>query len=96
MISPGASRVTTQIVREGDTLAVEIPEELVEQASLTVGEPLEWVIDGPGRLTLRRQSKPEDRKSPADMTLEELLEGLPEDAEMEEIDWGPDRGAEVW
>ncbi len=30
------------------------------------------------------------------VTLEELLEGIPEGAHFEEIDWGPARGAEVW
>jgi hypothetical protein len=30
------------------------------------------------------------------MTIEELLDGIPEGAEIEKIDWGPDRGAEVW
>jgi antitoxin component of MazEF toxin-antitoxin module len=36
-------------------------------------------------------TKPRKRK-----TLEELLEGIPEGAEMEKIEWGPDRGAEIW
>ena len=30
------------------------------------------------------------------MTLEELLEGIPEGTCLGEYDWGPDRGAEVW
>ena len=30
------------------------------------------------------------------MTLEELLEGIPENTVMQEIDWGPPRGAEIW
>ena len=87
--------MTTRIVRIGNTLTVEIPEELVTQAALPVGEPVEWVANGSGSLALvtktEASSKPRRR-----MTLDKLLEGIPEGAEMEKIDWGPDRGAEVW
>jgi len=87
--------MTTRIVRVGNTLTVEVPEELVAQASLRVGEPVEWVPNGAGGLSLVSKSeasvKPRRR-----MTLDKLLEGIPEGAEMERIDWGPDRGAEVW
>jgi antitoxin component of MazEF toxin-antitoxin module len=44
--------MTTRIVRVGNTLTVEIPEELVAQASLPVGEPVEWVPNGDGSITL--------------------------------------------
>ena len=88
--------MTTKIVRVGNTLTVEIPEELVAQASLPVGEPVEWVSTGSGGIALVKQAdiasvNPRKRK-----TLEEILEGIPERASMEEIDWGPPRGAEVW
>jgi antitoxin component of MazEF toxin-antitoxin module len=88
--------MTTQIVRVGNTLTVEIPEELVAQAELPVGEPVEWVANVNGSLALVSTSKSLNPKNPADMTIEELLDGIPEGAEMEKIDWGPDRGAEVW
>jgi antitoxin component of MazEF toxin-antitoxin module len=44
--------MTTRIVRVGNTLSVEIPEELVAQASLPVGEPVEWVSNGNGTISL--------------------------------------------
>jgi antitoxin component of MazEF toxin-antitoxin module len=88
--------MTTQIVRVGNTLTVEIPEELLAQTALPVGEPLEWVPNGSGGITLVSSQKSPAMKGPATMTLVELLEGIPEGAEMEKIDWGPDRGAEVW
>jgi antitoxin component of MazEF toxin-antitoxin module len=44
--------MTTRIVRVGNTLTVEIPEELVAQASLPVGEPVEWVVNGNGSIAL--------------------------------------------
>ena len=44
--------MTTRIVRVGNTLTVEIPEELLAQASLPVGEPLEWIANGTGSIAL--------------------------------------------
>ena len=88
--------MTTKIVRAGNTLTVEIPEELAAQAELTPGEPVEWVPNGSGSIALVRRSKPAARKKPADMTLEELLEGLNEGDSLGEYDWGPPRGVEVW
>ena len=87
--------MTTRIVRVGNTLTVEIPEELASQASLSPGDPVEWVPGAGGGIALVK-SQPPAAKNPGEMTLEELLEGIPENAEMEEIDWGPDRGAEIW
>jgi antitoxin component of MazEF toxin-antitoxin module len=88
--------MTTRIVRVGNTLTVEIPEELVTQAALPVGEPVEWVPNGSGSLALVSSSKSSTRKSPAEMNLEELLEGLKEGDSLGEYDWGPPRGVEVW
>ena len=88
--------MTTRIVRVGNTLTVEIPEDLTAQVGLAAGGTVEWIVDGRGNLALVGPLKNAPKKKPADMTLEELLEGIPEDAEMEKIDWGPPRGAEVW
>ena len=87
--------MTTRIVRIGNTLTVEIPEELVAQAALPVGEPVEWVPNGSGGIALVRSQPPETKK-PSEMTLEELLEGLHEGDSLGEYDWGPPRGVEVW
>jgi antitoxin component of MazEF toxin-antitoxin module len=97
MISKVASPMTTRIVRVGNTLSVEIPEELVAESSLPVGEPVEWVPNGTGSLTLVNASKSAPgTKNPADMTIEELMEGLNEEDSLGEYDWGPPRGVEVW
>ena len=72
------------IVRVGNTLTVEIPEELVAQAALPVGEPVEWVPNGSGSIALVKQSNP-SAKAHKRRTLEELLEGIPDHAEMEKI-----------
>ena len=87
--------MTTRIVRVGNTLTVEIPEELAVQAELAPGEPVEWVANGSGSIALVKQSNPA-AKPRKRMTLEELLKGIPEGAEMEKIEWGADRGTEVW
>jgi antitoxin component of MazEF toxin-antitoxin module len=96
MIPKGATPMTTRIVRVGNTLTVEIPEELVAQAALPVGEPVEWVANGAGSIALVSSSNSAIQKSPADMTLEELMEGLNEGDSLGEYDWGPPRGVEVW
>jgi antitoxin component of MazEF toxin-antitoxin module len=96
MISTGVNPMTTRIVRVGNTLTVEIPEELVAEASLPVGEPVEWVANGAGSIALVNSSKPRAQKNPADMTIEELMEGLNEGDSLGEYDWGPPRGVEVW
>jgi len=87
--------MTTRIVRVGNTLTVEIPEELVAQASLPVGEPVEWVATGPGSLALVKPA--EGTEMPRQrITLEELLDGLPEGTRLGEYDWGSPRGVEIW
>jgi antitoxin component of MazEF toxin-antitoxin module len=88
--------MTSRIVRVGNTLTIEIPEELVAQALLPVGEPVEWVPNGTGSLALVSSSRPVAPKKPAEMTLEELMEGLNEGDSLGEYDWGPPRGAEFW
>lgn len=88
--------MTTQIVRVGNTLTVEIPEELVAEASLPVGEPMEWVSSGKGSATLVKPGSLRAEKSIDEMTLEELLEGVEGGSPLNEYDWGPPRGAEVW
>lgn len=88
----------TRIVRVGNTLSVEIPEDVAAQASLTAGESVEWVSSGPGSLSLVRRSGQGGEASAAQThaTIEELLDGLEEGTRLGEYDWGPPRGAEIW
>jgi antitoxin MazE len=87
--------MATKIVRVGNTLMVEIPEELAAEASLTEGETVEWAPNGGGGITLVKQSGSAKRRRKR-KTLEELLEGIPEGTRIPEYDWGPPRGKEVW
>jgi antitoxin component of MazEF toxin-antitoxin module len=96
MILAGVAPMTTRIVRVGNTLTVEIPEALVAQASLPVGEPVEWVSNPSGGIALVRPAGQSPALPHKRMTLDELLEGIPDGAEMQQIDWGPPRGVEVW
>ena len=45
--------MATQIARVGDTVTVEIPEELLRQANLSVGDSVEWIFLSTGALALR-------------------------------------------
>lgn len=45
--------MATQIARIGGTVAVDIPEELLRQAKLAVGDPVEWTLTSAGTLALR-------------------------------------------
>ena len=88
--------MTTQIVRVGNTLTVEIPEALAAEASLPVGEPVEWVSNGIGSIALVKQSEIASARSRKHKTLGEILEGVPEGASTPEFDWGSPRGVEFW
>lgn len=88
--------MTTRIIRVGNTLSVEIPEELVAQASLPVGEPVEWISAGKGIIALVKQAGSASAVPRKRKTLEEILDGIPEGTDMQEIEWGPPRGVEFW
>jgi antitoxin component of MazEF toxin-antitoxin module len=89
-------KMTTQIVRVGNTLTVEIPEEIAAQASLAAGDPVEWVAQGSASIALVKRTEGTVGKLRRRITLEEILQGIPDNAEMENVDWGTDRGAEIW
>lgn len=44
--------MATQIVRSGSAITVEIPEEVLQQANLSVGDPVEWTVTAKGALAL--------------------------------------------
>lgn len=86
--------MATQVVRINNEVGVEIPSELAEQASLSVGKPVELISNGKGGLLLVKSSdraKPRKRK-----TIDEIVDGIPEGAITGEYDWGSPQGVEVW
>ena len=81
--------MTTRIVRVGNRLTVEIPEELVAQASLLVGEPVEWVSNGNGTISLVSPDSVEDRHVRAGLAELEAGKGGSNERVMEWLDsWG--------
>jgi antitoxin component of MazEF toxin-antitoxin module len=45
--------MATQIARVGGAVTVEIPEELLREANLSVGDPVEWTLTSTGSLALQ-------------------------------------------
>jgi antitoxin component of MazEF toxin-antitoxin module len=45
--------MATQIIRTGSAVTVEIPEEMLRQANLAVGDPVEWTLTDAGTLALQ-------------------------------------------
>ena len=78
--------MTTRIVRVGNTLTVEIPEELVAQAALPVGEPVEWVSNGDGTISLVSPDSREHKHIRAGLAEFEAGKGVSNDRVMEWLD----------
>ncbi len=47
--------MATQVIRTGEGIAVEIPEEMLRRANLAVGDPVEWRLNSEGDLALQAQ-----------------------------------------
>lgn len=73
--------MATQIARIDGAITVEIPEELLRKANLSVGDPVEWKLTATGELALRA---PHGTETPAAETgyeewkLKEIQAGLAE------------------
>jgi antitoxin component of MazEF toxin-antitoxin module len=84
--------MATQVVRTNNEVGVEIPSELAEQASLSVGKPVELISNGKGGLLLVKSS---DRaKARKRKTIHEIVDGIPEGAVTGEYDSGAPQGFE--
>jgi len=57
--------MATQIARRGHAVTVEIPEDLLRKANLSVGEAVEWTLTPAGSLALR-SSRHDKAEKPAD------------------------------
>jgi predicted transcriptional regulator len=71
--------MATQIVRKDATVSVEIPEELLKEANLAVGDQVEWSLTASGALALHAPGRAPS--APADYEpwkQEEILAGLRE------------------
>lgn len=68
--------MSTQIARIGNTIAVAIPEELLQKANLSVGDSVEWALTPSGALALRGSGEGADDYEA--WKLEEVQAGLAE------------------
>jgi antitoxin component of MazEF toxin-antitoxin module len=84
--------MTIQIVRVGNTLTVEIPEEPMAQSELRASEPIECIPDGSGGISLVPPSIAPRSTPMEEMKLEELLESVKDGTSLGEYGWGPPRG----
>ena len=81
--------MTTRIIRQVNTLTVEIPEELVAQASLPVGEPMEWIVNGRGSIALVSTDSPDHRHIRAGLAELETGKGISNERVSDWLDsWG--------
>ena len=87
--------MTTKIVRVGNTLTVEVPGIRLPRLRCPSASLWNGLRTGQAALPWSEKERLNAGASKR-MTLEELLKGIPEGAEMEKVEWGPDRGAEVW
>jgi antitoxin MazE len=75
--------------RWGNSAAVRIPAATLDAAGLKPDDPVE-VREENGRIVI------EKAKPAAELTLEELIEGITPENLHGEIDWGPPVGKEFW
>jgi antitoxin MazE len=78
----------TQLARWGNSMAVRIPKPVADAAKLRTGDDLEWAVDGPGAVRIRKSKKK--------LTLEELVQGISAENIHSETDWGEPVGSELW
>jgi predicted transcriptional regulator len=70
--------MATHIARIGKTVAVEIPEDLLRQANLDVGDRVEWALSPSGDLALRPSSAEPVEEGYEEWKLAEIEAGIRE------------------
>jgi len=87
MASPLVRKTRVRVVKWGNSQAVRLPKEVLNQAGLREGDVLAVYVEG-GRIALV-PAGPEIR-------LEKLVAGITRANRHREQDWGPPTGNEVW
>lgn len=83
----GVMNVTTKIQKWGNSFAIRIPKEFIEELNLKQGSEIEL-----RKIDDILQIIPKKRKP----TLEELMAKITPENQHDEIDWGTPQGKEVW
>jgi antitoxin MazE len=76
----------TQIAKWGNSLAVRLPREVVQAASLSEGSSIDVMVEG--GVVVLRPTRPRYR-------VEDLVVGMTPEAMRDAYDWGPDVGREI-
>jgi antitoxin component of MazEF toxin-antitoxin module len=82
--------MTTQIIRIGGTATVEIPEEMLRSANLSVGDPVEWKLTESGELALKTpvevDNHPGSEEGYEEWKMKEIEAGIAENEAGKSID----------
>ena len=81
-------KTTSSVKKWGNSLAVRIPNAVVQDLGLTANSSVQFISDGKVA-TIR----PENRKK---INLDELVRAITPQNRHEEVDWGRPAGKEVW
>jgi antitoxin MazE len=82
--------MVTRIQQWGNSQGVRLSRQVLAEAGMGVGEQVDVSVhDGVVVLTPARRVR-------GGVTLEDLLERIPDDYEPSKVEWGPPAGGEVW
>ncbi len=79
----------TKVSQWGNSLAVRLPQALVQELAITRGTPLEFYAEQDG-FTVKIPSIPKK------YDLDELLAKITPENQHDEVDWGEAKGKEIW
>ncbi len=81
------AKAQAQMVRWGNSLAIRIPKNVVDEARLSEGDKLVLQVESPGNVAIKAVERP---------SLGELLVRITPENIHKEIDWGKPVGNEAW
>jgi antitoxin MazE len=86
-MAPATAAARVQVVKWGNSQAIRLPKDVLQQAHLKVGDELTVRVEA-GRIALEATG--------LEMTLEKLVAGVTSKNRHNEQDWGKPTGNEVW
>ena len=78
----------TAVATWGNSPAVRIPKQVMQQAKLHEGDSVEFEVQAPGIIVIRAAVLPR--------TLEDLVAGITRENRHSEPNWGDPQGNEIW
>ncbi len=79
--------ITVTLQQWGNSQGIRIPKQLLKDIDLAVGQEVNLQVQDGTLLVYPAKKR---------YTLQELIAKIPEDYEVEEVDWGNPQGKEVW